>query len=233
MSVPQTQKPLCDHRFDSSEEIKVVSTKALKCIEGDCMRANAVILVSAVIMTSSTTNAQALVVYDDNQAIVLSEYLVRNDVVRGRRVLELGAGTGLPSIVAAKLFARHVTATDQPIALPLLSKNIKSNLGQDQLSAVTVLPLDWTNAPAGEQLAFDVILGADLVYNERVFEDLRRIMKQLINGDTVMLMASKIRYPKDKRFYDTLEDEFSVRRVYYDHATDVVLYRITRKREDL
>ncbi|KAK6740191.1 hypothetical protein RB195_008577 [Necator americanus] len=222
-------------------------------------------------MTSSTTNAQALVVYDDNQtplkrfaerekhleigpfkirlqqnwnengvagvlwdsAIVLSEYLVRNDVVRGRRVLELGAGTGLPSIVAAKLFARHVTATDQPMALPLLNKNIKSNLGQDQLSAVTVLPLDWTNVPAGEQLTFDVILGADLVYNERVFEDLRRIMKRLINGDTVMLMASKIRYPKDKRFYDTLEDEFSVRRVYYDHATDVVLYRITRKREDL
>ncbi|EYC01865.1 hypothetical protein Y032_0104g3644 [Ancylostoma ceylanicum] len=223
-----------------------------------------------VVMTSSTANAQALVVYNDNQAplkrfserkklleigdfkvhlqqnwnengvagvlwdsaSVLSEYLVRNNVVRGRRVLELGAGTGLPSIVAAKLSALHVTATDQPMALPLLRQNLEANLNEEQLSAVTVLPLDWTNPPK-EQLSCDVILGADLVYNEGVFEALRGVLKWLVSGDTVMLMATKIRYPKDKRFYETLEDEFVVSQVHYDNATDVILYRITRKREEL
>lgn len=118
------------------------------------------------------------------------------------------------------------------MVLPLLRRNLEANLNEEQLSVVTVLPLDWTNPPK-EQLFYDVILGADLVYNEEVFEALRGVLKWLINGDTVMLMATKIRYPKDRRFYETLEDEFIVNQVHYDHATDVILYHIKRKREEL
>ncbi|VDK58535.1 unnamed protein product [Cylicostephanus goldi] len=49
----------------------------------------------------------------------------------------------------------------------------------------------------------------------------------------MMLMATKIRYPKDRDFYETLKNEFSVEQVHYDQATDVILYRIKRKREEL
>ncbi|CAJ0600119.1 unnamed protein product [Cylicocyclus nassatus] len=228
-------------------------------------------LISTILtMASSTTDAQALVVYDDNQAplkrfaekekvvkigshiirlqqnwnengvagvlwdsaTVLSEYLLRNDIVRDRRVLELGAGLGLPSIVAAKLFAFHVTATDQPSALSLLHQNLEANLDQKQMSTVAVAPLDWTNPPK-DKLPCDVVLGADLVYDKSVFGALKNVITWLVEGNTIMLMATKIRYPKDREFYETLKDEFSVEQVHYDEATDVILYSIKRKREEL
>ncbi|KAJ4418273.1 Protein N-terminal and lysine N-methyltransferase efm7 [Gnomoniopsis sp. IMI 355080] len=50
-----------------------------------------------------------------NGARVISDYFETNpDVVRGKTVLELGAGAGLPSIVAAVLGAKKVVMTDYP-----------------------------------------------------------------------------------------------------------------------
>ncbi|KAK6013715.1 hypothetical protein OSTOST_20944, partial [Ostertagia ostertagi] len=153
-------------------------------------------------------NGVAGVLWDS--AIVLSEYLVTHpDLVRGHRVLELGAGLGLPSIVAAKLSAKRVMATDQPLAISLLRENIIANLREEEMSAVSIVPLDWATLPE-EPLSANIILGADLVYNEEVFEALRKAIMQLITTDNFMLMASKIRYPKDKRFYETLRDDFDV-----------------------
>ncbi|PIO61901.1 hypothetical protein TELCIR_16560 [Teladorsagia circumcincta] len=153
-------------------------------------------------------NGVAGVLWDS--AIVLSEYLdTHPDLIRGHQVLELGAGLGLPSIVAAKLSGKSVMATDQPSAISLLRENIVANLREEEMSAVSIVPLDWANLP-DQPLSADIILGADLVYNEEVFEALRKVITQLITTDNVMLMASKIRYPKDKRFYETLRDDFDV-----------------------
>ncbi|KAK5973581.1 Methyltransferase [Trichostrongylus colubriformis] len=222
-------------------------------------------------MASSAVDAQALVLYDDNQtplkrflareksvnigsfsinlkqnwnengvagvlwdsAIVLSEYLVAHpDLVRGRQILELGAGIGLPSIVAAKLSAEKVLTTDQPSAIPLLKENLIANLQEEEMSAITIVPLDWTALPK-EPLSADVILGADLVYNEELFDALQKVIMQIITPDNLMLMASKIRYPKDEHFFDTLRENFDVTKISYDDATDVVLFKILRIKKEL
>ena len=91
------------------------------------------------------------------------------------RVLELGAGTGLLSIAAAKLLTLSasststckVVATDyHPSVLDNLHKNVDTNF-PSSTSPVDVLPLDWSTPAYEGPLAspFDVILAADVIYH--------------------------------------------------------------------
>lgn len=62
-----------------------------------------------------------------NGGRVLADHLEAHpDLVRGRTVLELGAGAGIPSLVAASLGARGVVATDypDPDVLAALQRNV-------------------------------------------------------------------------------------------------------------
>ena len=80
--------------------------------------------------------------------------------VAGRRVLELGCGLGLPSIVAAKLGAT-VTASDfHPDVRPWCETNAAANH-----VPLTFQACDWISPPAWE--AFDVVIGSDLIYEQR------------------------------------------------------------------
>ena len=86
--------------------------------------------------------------------------------VRGQRVLEIGAGLGLPSIVAAAM-GGHVVATEQS-PLDLLRREVGRN--QDVIAAgkgsIDVQELDWTELPESilQRLgSFDVVLGCDIL----------------------------------------------------------------------
>ena len=97
----------------------------------------------------------------------LAELLCREPtLVRGQRVLELGAGCGLVSAVAAELGAASVTATDRPSVLPRLRANA-ALLASGKSYAVA--PLEWGAAappPSGPAATrFDVVLGADVSYH--------------------------------------------------------------------
>jgi len=78
--------------------------------------------------------------------------------LRGLDVVELGCGLGVPSLVAAGRGAR-VTAVDWAAeAVGLLEKNAARN--GVELRAVHA---DWSSFEG----AFDLVLGADLLYEER------------------------------------------------------------------
>uniref|UniRef100_A0A914W7S7 Uncharacterized protein n=1 Tax=Plectus sambesii TaxID=2011161 RepID=A0A914W7S7_9BILA len=172
-------------------------------------------------------NGVAGVLWDS--AIILARYVATHrQLVVAKRVLELGAGTGLPSMAAVHAGASSVIATDIPSAIDLLQGNIARNVPSN--SPVTVRPLIW-GRPLDQQinLPVDLILGADLVYNEEVFEDLKATLLTYASNHTTILMTSRIRYPKDRRFYRSLGDSFDVRQIHYDSATDVRLYEIILK----
>ncbi|KAI0034804.1 putative methyltransferase-domain-containing protein [Vararia minispora EC-137] len=97
----------------------------------------------------------------------------------GRTVLELGAGGGLPGILAAKNGARKVVLTDYPDA-PLidnLRKNVEENLREEERIRVSVLGYTWghpvesllqelVDADSRSQPdGFDVVIMSDLVFN--------------------------------------------------------------------
>jgi len=63
--------------------------------------------------------------------------------LRGKRVIELGAGCGLIGIVLKKLFpSTHVTITDKKELIPLIRKNLELN-GLHDTPSIEVRELEW------------------------------------------------------------------------------------------
>ena len=116
-------------------------------------------------------------------AIALAhDVAARADAMRGARVLELGAGTGLPGIVADSLGARVVQTDRQPLALYVCRRNGERN----GAASIEVREADWTawDDPA----RYDWIVGADILYAERLHPSLRRILEtNLAPGGRVLL----------------------------------------------
>lgn len=108
-------------------------------------------------------------------AALLSRFLLcAPQTVAGKRVLELGAGTGLSGIVAAGLCSPAcVTLTDTAGAvLANLRKNVAANLEAFGAVPVVATELSWDRAPrviataAPGAWSFDVVLAADCLYAE-------------------------------------------------------------------
>lgn len=84
-----------------------------------------------------------------------------SDWWRGRRILELGAGTALPSICCAALGA-SVTVTDQRSAIDAVGNNVRRAGKALGLKSVPVVrELDWGDCQAAKALGapFDVVIG--------------------------------------------------------------------------
>ncbi|KAI0937635.1 hypothetical protein AcW1_001532 [Taiwanofungus camphoratus] len=107
------------------------------------------------------------------------------DLYRGRSVLELGAGGGLPGIVAAKNGARTVVLTDYPDAslLENLVYNVQKNVPTQTLSQVHVKGYVW-GQPVNQLLdllespsatdGYDLIIMSDLIFNHSQHDALLR-----------------------------------------------------------
>jgi predicted nicotinamide N-methyase len=101
--------------------------------------------------------------------------------VRGKRVVELGAGLGLPSLAAA-LDGANVLATDwADDAVSLLRANAKRNSIKLRVKRVR-----WDDPwPVVREAPWDVVLGADLLYEERNAAQLLSLLPQL-GGEIVI-----------------------------------------------
>ena len=77
----------------------------------------------------------------------------RGGLLRGKVVLELGAGTGLVSLVAARLGAAGVAATDLAHGMDLLKHNAGRNLPPAANTEPELEPRVTVRGPAGELVA--------------------------------------------------------------------------------
>lgn len=117
-------------------------------------------------------------------ALALSHYISEMDYQwAGQKVLEIGAGLALPSIVTAKLGA-EVTISDY---LQEAIDFSKKNLDRNKISNAKFIQLDWRNP--NPSLAADVLIAADVAYEKKMFEPLVHAFKQLCKPNGIILLA--------------------------------------------
>ena len=109
----------------------------------------------------------------------LAHYLALHPaVVRGRRVVDLGAGSGVVAIAAARAGASHVTAVDIDVSA-LEATRHNARLNGVRIHVANSIPEDW-----------DVLLAADVGYETSP----RRQLGALASRGTV-LVADPVRHP--------------------------------------
>jgi predicted nicotinamide N-methyase len=121
-------------------------------------------------------------------------HVVRRRDLEGLRVLELGCGLGVPSIVAA-LGGARVLATDwSPEALEVAAENAKRN----RADVETVL-VSWADPdPLVRRAPWDLVLGADLLYEQRNVDQLLALLPRL-GGEVLLAEPGR---PPAARFFD-------------------------------
>ncbi|KAM3598319.1 uncharacterized protein V6R79_016633 [Siganus canaliculatus] len=105
-------------------------------------------------------------------AVVLAQYLwTHREQLRGRTVLELGAGVSLPGVLAARCGARVILSDSA--RSPLCLENCRRSCAANGLQDVLVLGLTWGEISPDLVLLpeLDFIVGSDVFYEPRDFED--------------------------------------------------------------
>jgi predicted nicotinamide N-methyase len=118
-------------------------------------------------------------------AIALAIFLQENpSYIQNKKLLELAAGIGLPSFVAAK-YASHICCSDYvPAAIALLEKNIAAN----QLSNLSSALINWKSIP--ESIEAEVLLLSDINYNPTDFDTVFLMLQQFIQQGTTILLST-------------------------------------------
>ena len=123
----------------------------------------------------------------------LCRYLARTDAVRGRRVVELGCGTGAVGCFAAALGATSVALTEggSDALRRIAAKNVAANADLFATENVTVAPLSWGAAFDG---AADVVVGSDVTYDRDSHDRLCATLASLLAPEgSVALLAHQHR----------------------------------------
>lgn len=149
-------------------------------------------------------------------ALLLADYILSNpDLFKNKVVLELGAGVGLTSIVASFL-ADEVICTDINVGeiLTLIERNLMKN-NMYTKSKVSIKELDFLNlqCPTFNETRIkevDIILAADVIYDENITEGFVLTLAKLLNAGNpkVVYIALEKRYVFTTADMDTVAPMF-------------------------
>lgn len=120
-------------------------------------------------------------------SLLLTEWLLEQDIQR-KSVLELGAGTGLAGILAAKRGA-YVTATD---GSETVVAKLRENYHRNGVWAETRV-LWWGEKDDILQRKWDLIIGADVTYDKDVCSDLAKTYALALRHGAVGILSATVR----------------------------------------
>ena len=167
-----------------------------------------------------------------------TKYFASNFSLAGKRIIELGAGTGVVGLAAA-LHGAHATITDLPALMELMQKNIDHNASVLKASA-TAKCLAW-GTDVSDVDTPDMILFADCIYYEESLEPLVKTLRDLSTPETVILMSFEERTSEKKIhlqncFFKLIDACFVIEEIpmkYHDdvyRSEDIHILKFTKKK---
>ena len=173
-------------------------------------------------------------------AFILGEYIIdrfeKEETEKSISAIELGSGTGLAGLIAAKVVPRAtVLLTDLPELMPLLMRNVIRNFGShDELNSqidpvlseylskdidkidvrgsTSASVLRWGDKEQEMRYGtFDVVLGADVVATLYDPIALAETIAQLSHPETVVYVSFKLRLRTvHRQFEKAMQEKFAV-----------------------
>ena len=116
-------------------------------------------------------------------AILLARVVIQHhELIRGKVVLELGAGVGVPGIAAA-LYCHPAKVYMTDVHQPTLD-NLQYNMRLNSLVDTQFIPkkVDWTDAASFPQELADIVIGSDLVYDGNILNILIPALMQMLKA---------------------------------------------------
>jgi predicted nicotinamide N-methyase len=117
-------------------------------------------------------------------AISLARHLCERDLA-GTRAIELGCGVGLPTIAALIRGARVLATDHYEAALDFTAHNARANLGQEPETDL----LDWRTPDIERLGTFDLVLGADVLYERPNAVALADLVPRLLAPEGEAILA--------------------------------------------
>lgn len=138
-------------------------------------------------------------------ALVLADFLVKQEPQPDRQILEIGAGLGFAGLCAAARGHRVLLTDNIPDAVAFARLSIHHN----NLTTARAELLDW-QAPALEG-QYDWLVGSDILYQPEHFEPLQKLFGRYLKPGGRIYLAQGIRGTGPKAFFDLLKPAYLVR----------------------
>ena len=190
------------------------------------------LLSSPLIVKQNFTLGKGGIFWDGSYFIskyLLSDLFKKNTKIKS--ILELGAGTALPSLVSLVHNDYTVVTSDVPKLIPQINEIFdlnKKNFNKNSKSLLT--ELSWEKKEDIEKVKkymnnkpFDVIIGSELVYLDDLFDDLINVIRNLSDENTFIILSYKIRLPSMvENFMNKLKEYFEI--IFIDYQLKNELY---------
>ncbi|XP_078388905.1 EEF1A lysine methyltransferase 3-like, partial [Cetorhinus maximus] len=165
------------------------------------------------------------------QGLALCRYFDKEQIqFYGKKVIELGSGTGIVGILAT-LLGGSVTLTDQPTVLRQIEINVTRNIPSAIAHRAKVAALSWGKDHEQFPTDYDIILGGDIVYLPLEFDALIKTLLHLSNQNTIIYISSKMRRRMGaKDFHQRLlPQHFNSEVIHTVAGKEIYVYKITKK----
>ena len=111
-------------------------------------------------------------------SVALSEYLIHQffpTKLTGAKVLEIGCGTGVPGVTAAKLGAFTMFSDMVPVTLEAVKETCRLN----HIRNFDTCTLDWSETIESKQ-RYDFVIGCEVFYDGAILPDISHVLEQLL-----------------------------------------------------